>query len=546
MTTEHKLLQFLTAACLFTTAAAQSTPGAALRLLKVGNQQFVAGHDSRSPLDPGRQRTLAQGQHPFAVVLCCTDSRVSPEHVFNTDLGDLFVVRIAGNVLSSEALASVEYAAEHLGCKLCVVLSHEGCGAIAESTLRAAEARDGQPTATASPALEQLLRAIEPAAQQALDEVGDSQFLNHHAERNHARNTALECLRRSELLRRLHELGNFDVRPARYRLETGKVDWLPTRPLPSETSPRLDRPSATSPTVPPHAALRLLQAGHRRFLNRSQPLGDISRDKRKVLSAAQKPLAVVLSCADSRVVPERIFDSDLGDLCVVRMAGNVLTDEVLASIELAVTQGGAPLLVVMGHSLCETLELSLEHPAKDWRTPHQRALQEALDPVIAASRLKATRSRDLVDLAARANVRRSIEQARARSTVLQQLEAQGLFSMIPALYDLQSGDLQWLSDEATRHAHPLPIAETQAVAQTQAPPTTQSPRKASPAPAPGAAKLEPKPQPTRKARKPRASKRLAPAPAQLREGTNHLAMLIGAIGIASLLGGLWMALRKQD
>lgn len=77
-----------------------------------------------------RNETAANGQHPYAIVICCSDSRVIPEDIFHAGIGELFVIRIAGNVLGSHALASVEYAAEHLGCKEIIVLGHTNCGAV--------------------------------------------------------------------------------------------------------------------------------------------------------------------------------------------------------------------------------------------------------------------------------------------------------------------------------------------------------------------------------------------------------------------------------
>lgn len=77
-----------------------------------------------------RNETAANGQHPYAIVISCSDSRVIPENIFHVGIGELFVIRIAGNVLGSHALASVEYAAEHLGCKEIIVLGHTGCGAV--------------------------------------------------------------------------------------------------------------------------------------------------------------------------------------------------------------------------------------------------------------------------------------------------------------------------------------------------------------------------------------------------------------------------------
>ena len=80
-----------------------------------------------------RERTALEGQRPWAIVICCSDSRVIPERIFDASLGELFVIRVAGNVLDKHQLGSVEYAAAHLHCKLIVVLGHTGCGALAAS-----------------------------------------------------------------------------------------------------------------------------------------------------------------------------------------------------------------------------------------------------------------------------------------------------------------------------------------------------------------------------------------------------------------------------
>ena len=101
-----------------------------LETLKDGNARFVAGKSAR-PTDYAADRErLSQGQRPFAVVLCCSDSRVVPEILFDQGLGDLFVIRNAGNVIDEDVLGSVEYAVEHLGTKLVVVMGHSNCGAV--------------------------------------------------------------------------------------------------------------------------------------------------------------------------------------------------------------------------------------------------------------------------------------------------------------------------------------------------------------------------------------------------------------------------------
>src|SRR5262249_18275080 len=103
---------------------------AALQRLKDGNLRFASGKLQREHQDLRRVKELAAGQHPFATILGCSDSRVGPEVVFDRGLGDVFIARVAGNVVSTEVLGSIEYAALHLHTKLFVVLGHEDCGAV--------------------------------------------------------------------------------------------------------------------------------------------------------------------------------------------------------------------------------------------------------------------------------------------------------------------------------------------------------------------------------------------------------------------------------
>ena len=93
--------------------------------LKNGNQKYMEYSNRKL-----RAETAEKGQHPYAIVICCSDSRVIPEQIFSADLGDLFVIRVAGNVLDNHQIGSIEYAAEHLNCKNIIVLGHTGCGAV--------------------------------------------------------------------------------------------------------------------------------------------------------------------------------------------------------------------------------------------------------------------------------------------------------------------------------------------------------------------------------------------------------------------------------
>src|SRR6187399_2765484 len=98
--------------------------------LKTGNETFISGYPVHPHETLNRIRELKKGQHPFAVVVSCSDSRIPPELIFDQGLGDIFSIRTAGNVIGDYELGSIEYAVEHLHCKLIVVLGHENCGAV--------------------------------------------------------------------------------------------------------------------------------------------------------------------------------------------------------------------------------------------------------------------------------------------------------------------------------------------------------------------------------------------------------------------------------
>lgn len=146
-------------------APATISPAAALQRLQEGNARYVAGKPRVRDFSPGRA-ARATGQAPFAAILACADSRVAPELLFDQGLGDLFVVRVAGNVLESDGLASLEYAVHYLGVPLIMVLGHSSCGAV-EAAISVD--RDGSQLPGHLPGL---IRAILPAVQQARQHPG--------------------------------------------------------------------------------------------------------------------------------------------------------------------------------------------------------------------------------------------------------------------------------------------------------------------------------------------------------------------------------------
>ena len=143
------------------------TPEMALQELKDGNKRFADGMMRHPGHNPKRRQQVAQNQQPFAVVLACSDSRLPPEVVFDQGLGDLFVIRVAGNIVDTAVLGSVEYALEHLGSPLVMALGHQSCGAVTATleTIRNKTEAPGD--------IEALVDAIEPAVALAEQRPGD-------------------------------------------------------------------------------------------------------------------------------------------------------------------------------------------------------------------------------------------------------------------------------------------------------------------------------------------------------------------------------------
>src|SRR3954447_17287807 len=137
---------------------------AALAKLKEGNIRFSSNKVSEGKPNAAKRAETVKSQHPFAIVLACADSRTSPELLFDANIGDLFVIRTAGNVVDEHALGSLEYAVAHLGTRLVVILGHQRCGAVI-----AAVASD-----TAPSHIQSLVRDIQPAVVLAKSESGDT------------------------------------------------------------------------------------------------------------------------------------------------------------------------------------------------------------------------------------------------------------------------------------------------------------------------------------------------------------------------------------
>ena len=195
----------------------------ALERLKEGNRRFVA--ETRKDKSTGRKRRheVAVLQEPFAIILGCSDSRVPAELVFDQGLGDLFVIRVAGNIVAPSQIGSVEFAVERFHTRLVVVLGHSQCGAIL-ATLEEL----GRPTADQSRNLRSIVNRIRPAVEElvASKPSGDHDALVHQAVRANIRASANHLRHGSEMLEQAIDDSGLLIVGAEYSLDTGVVDFF--------------------------------------------------------------------------------------------------------------------------------------------------------------------------------------------------------------------------------------------------------------------------------------------------------------------------------
>lgn len=227
----NKLTTFLSALTLAALPAAADhhkekpaapTPEQALERLMEGNARFVSGEMKHPNLGQEMRETLAQGQSPFAIIVGCADSRVSPELLFDAGPGDLFVIRVAGNVVGDHAKASIEYAVAVLGSPLVVVLGHESCGAV-DAAIKAEKGEasfDGH--------IHDLVEDIRPSVQAAMASHEGSEGLLDATVAENARRVKGELERSQPYIGKFAKEGKIGIVAARYDLDTGTVTRVDT------------------------------------------------------------------------------------------------------------------------------------------------------------------------------------------------------------------------------------------------------------------------------------------------------------------------------
>lgn len=193
----------------------------ALVRLQQGNQRFVSGElDNTRSRSPARRAKLAAGQAPFAAILGCSDSRVPQELLFDQGLGDLFVMRVAGNIVTNSEVGSIEFAVNAFDTPLVVVLGHTDCGAVTSAVDPQTE---GVPAA-----LKSIVDQVRPAVEDVLENGGEDKnasFVNN-AVRANVRRSVAQLGRESELLKARVEQGKLMIVGAKYRLDSGEVEFF--------------------------------------------------------------------------------------------------------------------------------------------------------------------------------------------------------------------------------------------------------------------------------------------------------------------------------
>jgi carbonic anhydrase len=205
-------------------ALAADSPKSALQDLQSGNQRYASGKATHCHVNDQKLAIHAAGQAPDAVILSCSDSRVPPERIFDQDIGELFTIRVAGNVLNEDVVASIEYAVQVLGARLVVVMGHDSCGAIKAAVSKKTDREAG------SPNLNHLIEEIRANLVSQGDHAGQggassSDPKYRDAARKNVSAVAADLMKRSKIVREAVESGKLQIAQAMYELDSGKVDF---------------------------------------------------------------------------------------------------------------------------------------------------------------------------------------------------------------------------------------------------------------------------------------------------------------------------------
>ncbi|QFZ55404.1 carbonic anhydrase [Oceanihabitans sp. IOP_32] len=192
----------------------------------------------------------------------------------------------------------------------------------------------------------------------------------------------------------------------------------------------------------PDDVVKNLQEGNVRFTNNDLTQRDLSAQRRKTISG-QFPEAIILSCVDSRVPVEDVFDRGIGDLFVARVAGNFVNEDILGSMEYACKVSGSKLVLVLGHEHCGAVKSTIDDVKLGNITPMLSKIKPALETVEYEGE-RTSKNEEFVHMVCESNIKNTIDQIRTQSPILKEMEANGEIKIAGAVYDMDTGKVEWL------------------------------------------------------------------------------------------------------
>eukprot|EP00438_Fugacium_kawagutii_P019899 Skav227776 [mRNA] locus=scaffold1237:102396:105146:+ [translate_table: standard] len=468
---------------------------ASIRLLKEGNARFTSGNILTKTTNDTMRKELVTGEAPHCAIIGCADSQVPLDTIFDATPGDIFALRNAGNTCThaeGSMVGSLEFCISKLRSNLILVLGHTHCSAVYGATQSyfnsVKETQSGsQPSdkslRDASSALEGLLQDLSCVAEQAASEVGKEGSFEEVAIRAVKINvfhTMNFLLKYSSEIRQKVRRRQVEIQGAIYDLASGHVEFLGCSPdqeelmaskipLPLSVARNAHRVTrvtgvrtASDGQMTAKQALEALKEGNGRFAL-GTPLATAASDQMReaLVSHGQAPHTALLSCADSRVPVDIIFDTMPGDLFVLRNAGNTCTHaegSMLGSLEFCAAKLGSKLILVLGHTQCSALtgaaqayQKSLSETKEELSsTMVSTALEGLLTSLSTVSKRTANVLSPNADLAqlvahsAKVNVFHSIDFMLKYSLPIRELVKNGGLEIHGAIYRLETGRVDFL------------------------------------------------------------------------------------------------------
>ncbi len=470
-----------------TSKASKPSPDQAIEMLQEGNQRFVSGMSMHPNTDWHRLAqagTENQGDHAYATVITCSDSRVPVERIFDAGVMDIFVIRVAGNVCDTDEIGSIEYGLAHVNTPVLVVLGHTQCGAVTAVT-HAVHGKGHALERNIPPLVDNIQPAVEQAMHDHPNAHGDD-VIPYAIEQN-VWQSIEDLFLNSPSSRNLVKEGKAKVVGAIYDVASGKVKWLPEQKtsqilakvevnpkralnamadgsghketahgseLDSQIEEYKDKIKAAKKS--PEAAVAFLKEGNARFTSGKsiRPHLDINRLKQAGSeNQGDHAVATVITCSDSRVPVEHIFDMGIMDTFVIRVAGNVCDTDEIGSIEYGLAHVHTPVLVVLGHTQCGAVT-AVTHAVHGKGHALERNIPPLVDNIQPAVEQAihdhpGAHGDEVIPYAIEQNVWQAIEDLFLNSPASRNLVKEGKAKVIGAIYDVGSGEVAWLPEYKT-------------------------------------------------------------------------------------------------